>query len=389
MRVLFVSCDSGGAVTLYRCTHLASALQSVGNTAEVTTIYQPVIELNHDVVVLHRICANEEGQALADAVRKSGATLIYGADDLVWEASSISSRNVVISPGSCLAVPSSPVAPSSREEGLACLHLAMLQQADGVLVSTNALAEFAGEAGASGVAVIRNTRLWRQSLSLHSFPEKLWAKHCPVQEGTHFTILYPAGTATHDTDLAEVAPALKIILEHFPQVRLVLIGPVTVPEILLPFASVIARVPLLKMDQYLAAVSCADVVIAPLAPNRFNQGKSELKWLEAGSWAKPTLASKWGGFSEAIREGENGLLADTTEEWVAKLTRLIEDEVLRNSLGTAARQYQRFDWSTTQTLTEVPFLNWRQNKTIQPTRFVNPRGFVKGKVKSVLRRLKA
>ncbi len=383
MRVLFVSCDPlDGAVTRYRCTHLAEALRSAGHTADVATIYDPVIRLEHDIVVLHRICANQEGQALADAVRKSGATLVYGADDLMWEVPAIS-------PASSLGHPSSPDAHPSREEGLASLHLAMLRQADGVLVSTESLAEFAREAGARDVVVVRNTRYWGPiSLSLHDFPEKLWEESRPKKEGGRFWMLYPSGTATHDDDLAKVAPALKTVMEDDPTVRLILVGPVVIPETLQSVREAIGCVPLLTMDQYLALIWQASVVIAPLAPTRFNQGKSELKWLEAGSWSKPTLASRWGGFGEIVRDGENGLLAVNESEWVAQLTRLREDRDYGSCLGGTAKKVQRFDWSMAQTLTEVPFLEWRGSSTVHITLFRNPLGFAKGKIKSVLRRVR-
>ena len=200
-------------------------------------------------------------------------------------------------------------------------------------------------------------------------------------------MLYPSGTATHDDDLAKVAPALKTVMEDDPTVRLILVGPVVIPETLQSVREAIGCVPLLTMDQYLALIWQASVVIAPLAPTRFNQGKSELKWLEAGSWSKPTLASRWGGFGEIVRDGENGLLAVNESEWVAQLTRLREDRDYGSCLGGTAKKVQRFDWSMAQTLTEIPFQEWRGSRTVQMILFQNPRGFVKGKIKFVLRKV--
>ena len=39
--------------------------------------------------------------------------------------------------------------------------------------------------------------------------------------------------------------------------------------------------------------------------------------------------------TEVIEDGVNGYLADTSEEWLAKLTRLIESETLRKTIGHA------------------------------------------------------
>ena len=372
MRVLFVSCDPlEGAVTRYRCTHLAEALKSAGHTADVATIYDPVIRLEHDIVVLHRICANKEGQALADAVRKSGATLIYGADDLVWEA---------ISPASSLGHPSSPSAPSSREEGLVSLHLAMLRQADGVLVSTDALAEFAKEAGAKDIAVVRNVA---------NAMERPLVRVAGLTRKPGFQILYPSGTPTHDADLASIDLILANILNRFPQVILVLAGSVEIPVELKPYEERIDRLPLLAYELYLAVINQFPITIAPLIPNRFNRGKSEIKWQEAAICEKPVVASRWGGFAEVIHDGEDGFLADTPEEWEEKLSLLISDHALGYRLGSTARK-RIAEWhDNAPTQISQTLERWVDSGLIHTITFSNPRGFAKGMVKKTLRRLKA
>jgi glycosyltransferase involved in cell wall biosynthesis len=42
--------------------------------------------------------------------------------------------------------------------------------------------------------------------------------------------------------------------------------------------------------------------------------------------------------AQLIRDGENGLLASTEEDWVEKLTMLINSEELRRRLGIAGRR---------------------------------------------------
>ena len=49
------------------------------------------------------------------------------------------------------------------------------------------------------------------------------------------------------------------------------------------------------------------------------------------------VASPVGDNRFAIRDGENGLLASTTEEWAAKLGALLADPVLRRRLGAEGR----------------------------------------------------
>lgn len=354
MRVLFVSCDPlEGAVTRYRCTHLAEALKSAGHTADVATIYDPVIRLEHDIVVLHRICANKEGQALADAVRKSGATLIYGADDLVFE------------------------------EGL---HLAMLRQADGVLVSTNALAEFASEAGAKDIVVARNVADARQIPMLALSPD-LQAKFLNL--GGKVRLFYPSGTPTHDADFAVIGETLSALLGTYSELRLVLMGQLTIPEALKSRQSQILTLPLMDWDNFTAVMRWTNIVLAPLAQTRFNQGKSELKWQEAAILEIPTLASNWGGFAESVRDGEDGFLASTLDDWSQKLSELIERQELRDTIRCAAfARLQRMGEERNAALMEQ-FGWWADSGQRHPTTVSNPRGFAKGMVKKTLRRLKA
>lgn len=358
MRVLFVSCDPReGAVTRYRCTHLADALKTAGHTADVATIYDPVIKLNHDIVVLHRICANQEGQALTDAVRKSGATLIYGADDLVWE-----------------------------DGPLAHLHLAMLQQADGVLVSTNALAEFAKEAGAKDVTVVRNVADACQ-IPLLALRREIEAEFLRLDGQFH--LFYPSGTATHNADFAEISDVLYSLLESYPGLRLVLMGPLALPKILESKRAQILTLPLMDWDNFTAVMRWTQIVLAPLASTRFNQAKSELKWQEAAILEKVCVASNWGGFAESVRDGEDGFLARSTAEWQENLVRLIEDKTLRDRVRSVA--FNRLGQMREQRNRELPeqLRRWADSGPIHVTTFSNPRGFVKGLAKKTLRKVRS
>ncbi len=60
--------------------------------------------------------------------------------------------------------------------------------------------------------------------------------------------------------------------------------------------------------------------------------------LEAMACGLPVLVSRTGGYAQAIRHGENGLLFDTTDEALALLRDLLSDAPLRARLGQAARR---------------------------------------------------
>lgn len=85
----------------------------------------------------------------------------------------------------------------------------------------------------------------------------------------------------------------------------------------------------------------ADINLAPLANNVFNSCKSAIKWYESAIFEdrpEATLAQRGPVFNE-IEDGVTGLLFSTPEEFVEKLSLLIEDEQLRLRLHAAAHKW--------------------------------------------------
>ena len=80
-----------------------------------------------------------------------------------------------------------------------------------------------------------------------------------------------------------------------------------------------------------------DIGIMPLPDDRWCRGKCGLKALQYMALGIPTVCSPVGVNTAIIQHDENGLLARTDDEWVACLERLIDDEALRERLGSAGR----------------------------------------------------
>lgn len=81
-----------------------------------------------------------------------------------------------------------------------------------------------------------------------------------------------------------------------------------------------------------------DIGIMPLPDDEWARGKCGLKGLQYMALGIPTILSPVGVNSEIIRDGEDGFLASTTQEWVDKVSRLVEDAELRARMGSAARR---------------------------------------------------
>ncbi len=92
-----------------------------------------------------------------------------------------------------------------------------------------------------------------------------------------------------------------------------------------------------KKDDELDELSSFDIGIMPIPDDDWSKGKCGLKGLQYMALEVATVMSPVGVNRTIIKDGENGFLATSTEEWVAKLSQLIEDAQLRNNLGKAAR----------------------------------------------------
>ena len=84
---------------------------------------------------------------------------------------------------------------------------------------------------------------------------------------------------------------------------------------------------------------CAvDVGLMPLPPTPWARGKCGMKLLQYMALGKAAVASPVGANEEIVRDGVNGLLADTDERWESTLVRLLEGPDLRARLGESARR---------------------------------------------------
>ncbi len=91
-----------------------------------------------------------------------------------------------------------------------------------------------------------------------------------------------------------------------------------------------------------------DVFAMPAVRDRSDVEGFGMVFLEASACGKPTLAGKEGGQSEAVVDGQTGLVVDGADpRQVARaLERLISDTTLRQRLGQAGREHaQGFDWA--------------------------------------------
>ena len=151
------------------------------------------------------------------------------------------------------------------------------------------------------------------------------------------------GSNTTAPYLKMVGDALAEVTRRYPEVEIRAIGGSYVPPV-----SPALTVGRWRLDNELSDLHSFDMGIMPMPDTEWARGKCGFKALLYMACAVPPVCSPVGITTDIVQDGENGLLATTTEEWVDKLSMLVEDPKLRRRMGEAGRQTveERFSLTT-------------------------------------------
>lgn len=152
-------------------------------------------------------------------------------------------------------------------------------------------------------------------------------------------IFYGSGTKAHNADFNRlVAPALGNLMKRFPQLELVIVGHLLPGPELSELRDRIAVHPYIAdMNVYWSLLGACDINLAVLEGGAVADCKSEIKWLEAAVLQIPSVVSGTITYREVIKDGVDGLIADTPAQWQEQLERLIITPQLREAIGARAR----------------------------------------------------
>lgn len=207
------------------------------------------------------------------------------------------------------------------------MRLWLLDQVDGITVSSRRLAQVVSQYTTTPVEVIPN------AIDVRWFRSTLRG----VQRVVPPLTIGWAGGARYAEDLAPVAAAWHNIARRYPDVTFVVQGHMA--EVLIDAvpADRVRRLAWLPLEQYPRALLNIDIGVCSVAPRPFNVSKSPIKLWEytlagAACVVSPTL------YEPYVADGEDALVADTAAEWEAALARLVEDVEIRKSLRRAQRR---------------------------------------------------
>ena len=307
--------------TRYRVLNKAEQLRKHGFEVMVTNLsdFQLSMAQNASHIIIYRSPISPELLRLCHMAQDYGKPIFYDIDDLVFDT--VYTDQLSYTQGL------NSVEKGNYDAGVRNYGY-MLENCDGAITSTNQLQE---ELYKYQSKVLLNRNLASDDLiAISSQYIKDYSQTSDIVK-----IGYFSGSISHNENFELIKPAIKELLTKYSNVQLHIVGILDIPQDMKPFENQIVTHDYVDWDKLPALISEVDINLAPLVDSIFNRAKSEIKWIEAALVKVPTVASKIGAFSDAVVDGETGLLA-TDEEWFDKLEALVLSPELRQKIADAA-----------------------------------------------------
>lgn len=329
----------------YRVTHQIEQLRAAGYTsAEISAeACRPEDVLAGSTIVFFRCPYTEKTGEAIRLAKSVGKRVVFDIDDLVIDTKYTES------------IPA--VKAFSREERALYdegveRYGATLRMCEAATTTTEGMRREM-EKILSPVYVNRNCASERMvQLSEDAWRKAAEEKRARRAAGKEVILGYFSGSVTHNADFELIRPAVTRVMDENPEVRLLLMGMLDLPEELKPYEGRIIRKPFTEWEGLPEIIAGVDLNLAPVEDTVFNRAKSENKWVEAALVKVPTAASRTGAFEEMIRDGETGLTA-ADGEWYEVLSRAVRETELRDRIAENAYRYCRAHCVTTENTARV------------------------------------
>ncbi len=169
------------------------------------------------------------------------------------------------------------------------------------------------------------------------------------QDPAAVTILWH-GSGSHVGDVPIIKDAILYVMKQHANVKLQLMGYVgkkAFGDALEQFGDRVNEAPWVEFGALPFALAKADIGICALSDIPFNHVRSAIKFCEFGAVGVPVVASPVSCYTDIIRHGVNGYIAERNapDSWIKCLTKLVEDVDHRTRMGEAARRtvHAQFD----------------------------------------------
>jgi len=136
------------------------------------------------------------------------------------------------------------------------------------------------------------------------------------------------GTKGNLKYLRKLEPVFETICQRFPRVKLKIVSNDFYDSPNLP----VVKKPWKLEDENEDLISF-DIGLMPLDDDLWTKGKCGLKIIQYLSVGVPVVCTPVGINSDIVKDGENGFWATTHQEWVDRLSVLIQNQELRHRMG--------------------------------------------------------
>lgn len=348
MKILILSGAPESVGHIFRVEHLLVALNKMGWNAAWLKMDDPQVEsglIHCGMVVVFRAKWDVNFDNVCSFCRINKIPLVYDTDDLIFDPECMAD-------GSFAYLESLSSLERLKWTDDAGLYRRAILSADFATLTTSSLAR---EVKRMGIPVFVLPNTLNPSLEAAASQAILAPK--PSQTDGKLRIGFASGTPTHQRDFEVVVPALAAILRKYPESILEIIGYLDISafKALEEYNDRILFRPRVALDSLFAEIYRFDINLTPLeVGNRFCEAKSELRYIFASVVGVPSVVSTTEPMKNAVIPDVTGMYAANASEWYAALCRLMDDSVLRETIGNAAnlKALSEFGWKRKLSITD-------------------------------------
>jgi glycosyltransferase involved in cell wall biosynthesis len=196
-----------------------------------------------------------------------------------------------------------------------------LNEVDAVVVSTPTLKKAIAGITARPIHVVEN-----------ALDVDFWAREKPLNEKP---VIGWMASGSHTIDAPLVTAPVVRLMEEREDLKLLtigLMGPKDMPGI----EKFGERTMIMEwqMQEVLPdRLRHLDIGLAPLKAHPYNDSKSHIKALQYWANKTPVVCSPSPAYNDLVIDGENGVMAETEDDWYKGISRLLDDREERDRLG--------------------------------------------------------
>jgi glycosyltransferase involved in cell wall biosynthesis len=250
------------------------------------------------VIIQRKLIAS----SLVWLLRKTASKIVFDFDDAVFLRDSYSSKGI-------------------DDPGRLRRFRAICNAADAIVAGNGFLAQ--------------NARLACAKATIATIPTCVETTAYPLRQqhpaNNTFDLVWIGSSSTLNS-LKLIEPCLEAIGETFPQVQL---------KIICDRFPVFKKLRTLECPwtarEEIQHICQADAGICHMPDDRWSEGKCGLKLLQYMAAGLPSIANPVGVHKEIIIHGQTGFLADTKDQWLDAVAKLLNNSTLQREMGQQAR----------------------------------------------------